>query len=289
MITAIDANTVLDSSPVPTFVIDSQHKVVYWNSALARLTGIPAQEVVGTHHQWRAFYRAHRPTLADIVMDGAGTNQLDRYYPGKFRRSPLVEGGVEAEDFFPAFGEKGRWLSFSAAPLHDAEGRVIGCTEVLQDITERKEMEISRRESERRLHEIIAGSPVATFALDQEGRISHWNKACEKLTGITAEEVLGRHEAWRAFYQYENRRVVLAELICQQADERTIRSHYGDRANPSPLVPGAWEAEDFFPGFGSGGIWLHFMAAPLHDTKGNVVGCIETLLDISHRKAAEAT
>lgn len=287
MTDSIDARLILDGSPVPAFVIDAQHRVVHWNEALVRLTGIPAQEVIGTHHQWRAFYRAHRPVMADIVLDGAMDEQLDKFYSGKYRRSTLVDGAFEAEDFFPAYGEKGRWLSFCASPLRDASGRVIGCVEVLQDITERKEMEIARRESERRLNEIVGNSPVATFVINTECRVTHWNRACEKLTGIGADEVVGRCEPWRAFYQYESRRVVLAELIAQKADADTIRGHYGDRARPSSLVPGAWEAEDFFPGFGPQGTWLHFMAAPLHDTRGNITGCIETLLDISaHKKLA---
>ncbi len=286
MTTSLDATVILDGSPVPAFVIDAQHKVVHWNEALAKLTGIPAREVIGTHHQWRAFYRAHRPVMADLVLDGAVLGQLEKFYPGKYRRSSLVQGAYEAEDFFPAFGEKGRWLSFSASPLRDDSGAVIGCVEVLQDITERKEMEISRRESERRLAEIVAGSPVATFVLDADSRVTHWNKACEKLTSVAADEVIGRNEAWRAFYQFENRRVVLAELIVQQASAEAIAAHYGERAKPSSLIPGAWEAEDFFPGFGPQGTWLHFMAAPLHDTRGMVVGCIETLLDISDRKNA---
>ncbi|MEN9484589.1 MAG: hypothetical protein RJB37_2469, partial [Pseudomonadota bacterium] len=64
-----DAARILDGSPVPTFVIDSSHVIVYWNEALARMSGVPAAEVLGTHHQWRAFYPAHRPVLADLVVD----------------------------------------------------------------------------------------------------------------------------------------------------------------------------------------------------------------------------
>lgn len=276
----LDASLILDGSPIPTFVIDAGHKVVHWNQALAQMTGIPAKEVIGTHHQWRAFYRAHRPVMADIVLDGCAMGLLEKFYAGRYRESPLVPGAYEAEDFFPAIGENGRWLSFSAAPLHDAEGKLIGCVETLRDITARKESEFARRESERRLAEIIAASPVATFVIDEECRVVQWNKACETLTGVAAHEVIGHQNAWRAFYRYETRHVVLADLVARGADAATIANHYGTKAAPSPLVPGAYEGKDFFPDFGEQGKYLHFMASPLHDLKGKVNGAIETLLEL---------
>ncbi len=78
-----DAARILDGSPVPTFVIDSSHIIVYWNDALARMSGVPAAEVLGTHQQWRAFYPAHRPVLAYLVIDGSSRDSLDKFYRGK--------------------------------------------------------------------------------------------------------------------------------------------------------------------------------------------------------------
>jgi PAS domain S-box-containing protein len=52
---------------VPTFVIDPQRRVVIWNRACERLTGVSASEVVGTSQHWRAFYEKQRYCLADLV------------------------------------------------------------------------------------------------------------------------------------------------------------------------------------------------------------------------------
>lgn len=284
----IDAARILDGSPVPTFVIDSSHVVVYWNEALARISRVPAAEVLGTHQQWRAFYPAHRPVMADLVVDGGDQSLLEKFYRGRYRRSPHSPDGWESEDFFPHFGDDGRWLAFSAAPIRNAEGRIVGCVETLQDITERKTAELARREAERRLNEIIAGSPVATFVLDSACRVTHWNRACEALTGVSKEEVVGRAEVWRAFYPYGTRRVVLAEMIVRNARASEVSEHYVGHASPSKLVPGAFEASDFFPSFGAGGQWLRFMAAPLHNMAGDVVGAIETLVEIDGEPPAAA-
>lgn len=256
-----DAARILDGSPVPSFVIDSSHVVVYWNEALARMSGVPAAEVLGTHHQWRAFYPAHRPVLADLVVDGT-PDLLEKFYRGKYRQAAHCPDGWESEDFFPTFGDEGCWLAFSAAPIRNAEGKIVGCVETLQDITERKEAELSRRAAERQLAEIVAGSPVATFVLDNQCRVTHWNRACEALTGVSTQEMMGKAEIWRAFYPYETRRVVLAEMLIRGASNEELQQRYTGHAHASTLVPGAFEARDFFPTFGEKGKWLHFMAAP---------------------------
>jgi len=46
---------------VPTFVLDAEGRVLIWNKACERLTGLPASEVLGTKEHWRGFYDAARP------------------------------------------------------------------------------------------------------------------------------------------------------------------------------------------------------------------------------------
>lgn len=141
---------IVDGSSVATFVIDQDHVVTHWNKACAVLTGTPAQQVVGTKEQWRAFYSAERPVMADLILDGALQKDVDRFYHGKFHPSALIEGAYEAKDFFPHFGDGGRWLYFTAAPLHDTDGRVIGAIETLQDVTDQHRAEEALRQSEER-------------------------------------------------------------------------------------------------------------------------------------------
>jgi signal transduction histidine kinase len=78
--------------------------------------------------------------MADLIVSGRSTSccTLRRK---KLRRSPVIDGAYEAEDFFPRMGEHGRWLYFTAAPLRNALGEIIGAIETLQDITERKNAE----------------------------------------------------------------------------------------------------------------------------------------------------
>jgi len=139
---------IVEGSTVPSFVIDQRHIVTHWNKACEILTGIPAAQVVGTRDHWRAFYAEERPIMADLIVDGAREEDLARYYEGKFRKSTLVVGGYEAEDFFPRIGQTGAWLFFTAAPLYDAQGRIIGTIETLQDFTARHQAEAELKQSE---------------------------------------------------------------------------------------------------------------------------------------------
>lgn len=146
--------SILEGLTVPTFVIDADHMTTHWNLACEKITGVPAREVIGTNQQWRAFYQSERPVMADLIVDKVMENQISNYYSGKYRRSPLKEDAFEAEDFFPHFGHGGKWLFFTAAPLKDSAGTVIGAIETLQDITDRKTAELALAESERRHREL---------------------------------------------------------------------------------------------------------------------------------------
>ena len=103
---------------MPTLVINAQHKVTHWNKACALVSGVPAEEMIGTNRHWSAFYPNERPLMADLVIS-ADMDALETLYKGMFRRSPVIPGAFEAESFFPQFGENGRWLYFTAAPLRD--------------------------------------------------------------------------------------------------------------------------------------------------------------------------
>ena len=77
------------------------------------------------------------------------------------------------------------------------------------------------------------------------------------------------------------------ELIVNRASPEEIEKHYQDKYRISPLIRGAYEAEDFFPELNNTGKWLHFTASPLIGDEGEMIGAIETLVDITARKELE--
>jgi PAS domain S-box-containing protein len=276
-------HNVIQGSPIPAFVIGQEHRVLYWNKALEKLSGISAEEIIGTKDQWRAFYRNERPCLADLLVDQELEN-IPHWYPDKYIKSSLIKEAYEASDFFPEMGEKGKWLRFTAAVIRDSYGERIGAIETLEDITERKHAEEELRNSELRLQSVVQSSPIPTFVIGKDHRVMYWNKALEELSGIKAEDVVGTTHYWRAFYSKE--RPCMADLIVDQALD-AIPQWYFQKFMKSRLLDEAYEATDFFPELGDTGKWLQFTAAVIRDAHGNLVGAIETLEDITERKRAE--
>lgn len=129
---------IVNNSPVATFVINAQHQVLHWNRACEMVTGVPAEQLIGTTHAWKPFYPEERPVMADLIVDGH-LEQISSYYAAKFRPSFIIEGAWEAEDFFPQFPGGGKWLSFIATAIRDEDtGAIIGAIETLQDVTAQK-------------------------------------------------------------------------------------------------------------------------------------------------------
>jgi len=140
---------VFDRIALPTFVLDKNHVIVHWNSAMEAMSRLDRSEMIGTKDQWRPFYASPRPCLADLILEGGNDADVEHYYTNKYKRSELIPDAFEAEDFFPECGPEGEWLHFTAANIVSPEGEVIGAIETLMNISARKKAEFELMERER--------------------------------------------------------------------------------------------------------------------------------------------
>jgi len=183
---------ILRETSIPTFVIDNNHIVTHINKAYENLTGILADEIIGTRKQWLCFYATERPTMADLIVDNASEEKIARRYQGNYHKSAVTEGGYEAERLFRDLRKGTKWLFFTASPLKDEEGNITGAIETLQDITVQKEVEQALRKSEKRQRILLdfVPYPIVVFTLD--GRVYYLNPSFTETFGWTLDELEGK-------------------------------------------------------------------------------------------------
>ncbi len=143
--------TIVRMSSAPQFLIDRSHRVIAWSRAMEDFTGIRDEDVIGTTQHWKAFYDVKRPCLADLVVDAAARD-LSFWYQKKWAESECADKAYEAIDFFPRIGKKGKWLHFTAVPIRDNSGIIIGTVESFEDLTQMKLMERALQLSGKKLH-----------------------------------------------------------------------------------------------------------------------------------------
>ena len=136
------ANKLLEMLAVPAFVLDTECRVIIWNRACERLTGVPAAEMIGTKDHWRSFYDARRPTLADLVIQNR-TEEIDRLYLRATHGHDSV-GQLCAESWcdMPRCGRR-RYLAADASPIFDDQGELAAVVQTLRDMTEEKAAQIA--------------------------------------------------------------------------------------------------------------------------------------------------
>lgn len=133
-------------------------------------------------------------------------------------------------------------------------------------------------EDQHRIMEIINFLPDATWIIDCHGSVMAWNKVAEEMTGVKAEDIIGRGDYEYALAFYGVSRPVLIDLVITPNYE--IEKGYKLFRRKGDML----EAEVFIPHFNKVGAYLWSKASRLLDADGNVVGAIETIRDITHHK-----
>ncbi len=132
------AESLLQHLAVAAFVIDANHQVIFWNRACEKLTGLKAEEVIGTSNHWRGFYPDNRPCLADLVLDNHFSEGAELY--SKTKLMSEIDG-FAAENWCTSADGVKRFLEFEAGAICNDAGEITAVIECLRDRTKQKESE----------------------------------------------------------------------------------------------------------------------------------------------------
>jgi PAS domain S-box-containing protein len=126
---------IIDFLPDATFVVDCDKKVIVWNSAMEKMTGVTKTEMLGQGNNAYTipFYGEKRQNLLDLLEEDNET--IAATYKNVLRENNTLS----AETFCPAlYGGKGAFVWAVVAPLFNMNGDRIGAIESIRDTTERR-------------------------------------------------------------------------------------------------------------------------------------------------------
>ena len=105
-------------------------------------------------------------------------------------------------------------------PHRSEDGEADGFVILAQDRTEVRLGESALKESEDRLRRVIQNMPVMMFALDEKGNTIVWNRECERITGFSAEEIVGNPKGLNMLYPDEKSRTGIRNALLEHSDYR---------------------------------------------------------------------
>lgn len=155
-------------------------------------------------------------------------------------------------------------LLYTAKPLLDEQGQVLGATGTAMDITERKKIEVSLVESENLLRMIFDAEPECVKLVGRDGSLINMNRA--GLDMLEVEEI---------------------EILKGKCIYPLLSSKY--RASFIDLVDRVFNGESGTLEFELLGIkgtrrWLESHAVPLRDAAGNIISMLAVTRDITVHK-----
>ncbi|MEN6489725.1 MAG: PAS domain S-box protein, partial [Smithella sp.] len=136
-------------------------------------------------------------------------------------------------------------------------------------------------ESQQQLSDIINFLPDATLVIDKRGKVIAWNRAMEEMTGINAADMLNKDNYEYSLPFYGERRPILIDLVLQP--NKDIEESYTRTDRKNMFL----EAEAHISSFSGRDVYLFGKANILRDSRGNVVGAIESIRDVTVRKQAQ--
>ena len=258
--------TILDNVKAGYYELDLEGNVIWCTEICAKILGMTAKILIGKNYA-EFCEKENAQSLKEAYKKVHDTGKPATELEWVFNSPNMVNTAVEA----------------SAALMINDNDEPIGYRGIIRDISERKNAEEDLKNSRRRLEEIIDFLPDPTWVVDNRGHVVAWNRATEKLTGIKANEMLGKSDYEYSIPFYGERRPILIDLV-QKWDDSFKNKYASLKKSGEDLI----SEEVFIPLLGKSGLYLAASARALYDSDGNPAGAIETVRDITESKKAEA-
>ncbi len=187
---------ILDNALVMITVLEAKGLVVSWNHAAETITGYSQEEAVGSNVIWKNLYpdKEYRKIVTEKI---AGILRTKNYFEN-LETTILTKSG------------ESRTILWNTKQI--VEGGLPRSIAVGLDVTTEREARAFRES-------IIDNAYVLIAVLDQKGNIQVWNKAAERITGYSADGVIGRRDIWKKIYPDSEYRHMVTEKVARIISE----------------------------------------------------------------------
>jgi PAS domain S-box-containing protein len=162
---------------------------------------------------------------------------------------------------------RGRLLDCAVSPVGDEQGRFTRCAVFVRDVTDQRRAVQQMAEHRRFIESVVQNASMLICVTDPEGRVVQFNHACERATGFTEREVLGRR---------------LWEVLVPDFRRATVEEWFRDLA---PLAghgfEGEWRRKD------GGSLAVAWRTSVLRDEAGKATFVIGSGVDVTHERRTE--
>lgn len=242
------------------YLVDRDGRMTFANTAVEKILGLPRDVILHRTYD--------DPNWNTTTLDGKPFPKEEQPFVRVMSTGQPVSGveqSIERPD------GKRVIVSVNAAPIRDAQGRVVAEVGTLTDISERKRAEATLRHVERRYRRLFEGVSVMNVVTRhaKEGAvIVDCSDLFARRLGYARAEIIGRPLG--DFYGEESRR-----KLYDGGYDRALRGEF--EAEERELIA-------------KNGSLVNFLVSAVPDTDddGNTVGTLSVYMDISDRKRAEA-
>ena len=237
-----------DTVPAIIWIAGPDKQVNYFNKRWVEFTGRPLEQDLGSG--WM-----------QILHPDDRDRCINVYQTAFEQRQPF-----QLEVRFKRWDGEYCWNWMSGLPRFDREGNFFGYIASGLDITERKQAEEARRESEEGFRALVESvKDYAIIRLDVAGRVTSWNAGAQRIKGYRATEILG--QSFQRFYTLEDRTSGKPEAELKVAE-----------------TEGRFEDEGYRVKKDGSQFWANVIVTPLRNAKGELQGFSKITRDVTEQR-----
>ena len=241
---------VYDTAPVAFVVWDAETRVTDWNKKAEEVFGWTKEEALGRNFLDFLIPKKDRPAIAKVV-------------------DHLFKGELPSHSINKNLTKKGQIITceWTAAPLHDDGGHIVGAISLALDITGRQQTEEALVKSEARYRAVVQDQEELICRFRPDRTLTFVNDAYCRYFGKKPEQLLGRK---------------FTPLIPEE-DHEPVKKHFKSFSLENPVAE--QEHRTIAP---NGHLrWMRWINRAIFDAKGAIVEFQAVGRDVSDRKEAE--